>query len=167
MWEDPADFFKTTTSPVVKEIGAGGLWIFWETWVVCLIWNKSITLFRGSHFKEKRCLIQQSLLPVEWSYLVAIQDQYVNPPVRSNFSEEGGPATEGCGVCHLAGGSPVNSGRNLRAEFVSGRFHPSGGLCYTATSTHDLGKYPSFGNDNLGDGQVGAARKKHIQNFET
>ena len=30
MWEDPADFFKTTTSPVVKEIGAGGLWIFWE-----------------------------------------------------------------------------------------------------------------------------------------
>ena len=47
-------------------------------------------------------VIQQILLPVGWSHLVAIQDQYVNLP-RSDFSEEGGPATEGCGVCHLAG----------------------------------------------------------------
>ena len=108
---------------------------------------------------------------MEWSHLVAIQDQYADPHVRSDFSEEGGPATEGCGVCHLAGNfqstESTASARNLGffkqpndAEFVSGRFHPFGGLCDTATSTHDLGEYPSVGNDHLGDGQVGAARKK-------
>ena len=52
------------------------------------------------------------------------------------------------------------------AEFLSGRFHPSGGLCYTSTSTHDLGEYPSFGNDHLGDGQVGAAKKKNMDDWD-
>lgn len=46
------------------------------------------------------------------------------PPVRSDFSQEGGPATEGCGVCHLAGNvqstESTASARNLGLKATEG-----------------------------------------------
>lgn len=188
MWEDPADFFKTTTSPVVKEIGAGGLWIFWGgAWVVCLL---------NTHMKQKhhpfswksfqRKTLSCSAKLVASGMVTPCGDPRSiceSPPSGLTLVKKVVQQQKGAEFVTWPGMSSqlsqlLQHGISVwkqpkGAEFLSGRFHPSGGLCYTSTSTHDLGEYPSFGNDHLGDGQVGAAKKKkhgwlgwlHLLNF--